>query len=130
MHKKDILNWSTLKIELDTEVHRPNVKTAQVRWCALGHNVGSEIDGKGTLYARPVVIIKIVSNHTCLVLPLTHSEKTGKHIHEFEFKGEHVKARLDQARIVDLKRIKDKVGEISEVKFLEIKLRSKEFLFS
>jgi hypothetical protein len=41
-----------------------------------------------------------------------------------------VKARLDQARIVDLKRIKDKVGEISEVKFLEIKLRSKEFLFS
>lgn len=87
MHKKDILKWSKLKLEIDGEIARPNVKKAEVRWCALGHNVGSEIDGKGDLFARPILILKIVSNHTCLCLPLTHSEKMGKHIFELEFKG-------------------------------------------
>lgn len=46
MHKKDILKWSKLKLEIDGEIARPNVKKAEVRWCALGHNVGSEIDGR------------------------------------------------------------------------------------
>lgn len=130
MHKKDFSNWIKLKESIDKEIKRPNVLTREIRWCSLGHNVGSEIDGKGDLFARPAVILKIISNHTCLVLPLTHSEKIGRHILEFEFMGEKNKARLDQVRIIDLKRLKGKIGRISENKFKDIKNSAQDFLFS
>ncbi len=72
----------------------------------MGHNIGSEIDGKGIAFARPVLILKFVSTNTCLAIPLTHSQKTGKYMFPFEFKGEQINARLDQVRIIDVKRLK------------------------
>ena len=106
MHKKDFSSWIILKEKLDNEMGRPNIKVKEVRWCAIGHNVGSEIDGKGELFARPVIILKIVSTNTCLILPLTNSSKAGAFTFDFNFKGKDIKARLDQVRIVDLKRIR------------------------
>ena len=129
MHKKDFSTWVKLKEKLDLEIKRPNIKIREVRWCAIGHNIGSEIDGKGELFARPVIILKIISSNTCLVLPLTHSEKTGKYMLEFHFKNENIRARLDQVRIVDTKRIKSKIGELPSIKFELIKEKTKEFLF-
>jgi hypothetical protein len=65
-----------------------------------------------------------------MVLPLTHTNKTGKHIFEFSFKGESTKARLDQVRIIDIKRIKGKIGRVSDFSFQIIKNKTKEFLFN
>lgn len=129
MYIKDIFGWSKLKSEINEEESRPNVKIREVRWCALGHNIGSEIDGKGDLYARPVLILKIISSHTAFVIPLTHSIKTGKHIYEFNFKKENIKLRLDQVRVIDIKRLKSKVGEVPQKRFQEIKEKLKEFIF-
>ena len=129
MHKKDFSSWIILKEKLDNEMGRPNIKVKEVRWCAIGHNVGSEIDGKGELFARPVVILKIVSTNTCLILPLTNSSKAGAFTFDFNFKGKDIKARLDQVRIVDLKRIKSKVGELPILKFESIKKAARDFLF-
>lgn len=129
MYNKDILGWSKVKIDIDKEEARPDVKVGEVRWCAVGHNVGSEMDGKGELFSRPVLIIKFISTNTRLVIPLTHSEKVGKHLLEIDFNGEKVKARLDQIRIVDVKRIKGRLGEISENKLKDISSLCKDFLF-
>lgn len=129
MHKKEFSSWINLKQKIDEEVRRPNIKIREVRWCSIGHNIGSEIDGKGDLFARPVLILKIVSSNTCFVLPLTHSDKEGKYMLEFSFKNENIKARLDQVRIVDTKRIKSKIGEMPLQKFIFIKDKTKEFLF-
>lgn len=129
MHQKNFEAWIALKQTVDAERERPSVRKAEVRWCAIGHNVGSEIDGKGTLFARPVIILQVLSPNTCLVLPLTHSAKTGRFIYEFEFQSERIKARLDQVRVVDLKRLKAKVGELSAAKLEEITRHTITFLF-
>ena len=129
MHTKDFQAWMVLKEEVDNERQRPAARQGEIRWCALGHNIGSEIDGKGTLFARPALILRQLSPNTCFILPLTHSKKTGNFVHEFEFQGEQIKARLDQARVVDLKRIKGKVGELSERKLRDIANRAAAFLF-
>ncbi len=129
MRSKDILGWSKVKVDIDKEEVRPDVKIGEVRWCAIGHNVGSEMDGKGELFSRPVLILKFISTNTRLVIPLTHSEKLGRHLLEVDFNGEKIKARLDQIRIVDVKRIKGRLGEISENKFKNIFSACKEFLF-
>ena len=129
MHKKDFQSWCDLKVEINNEVNRPNVLVREIRWCSIGHNIGSEIDGKGELFARPVLILKIISSHTCLVLPMTHSKKEGRHIVEIDFQDEKVKIRLDQIKIVDLKRLKSKIGRLSEGKFEAVNKSAKDFLF-
>lgn len=129
MHKKDFQGWCDLKVEINNEPKRPNVLVREIRWCSVGHNIGSEIDGKGDLFARPVLILKIISSHTCLVLPMTHSKKEGKHVVEIDFQDEKVKIRLDQIRVIDLKRLKSKIGRLSEGKFEAINKLAKEFLF-
>ena len=129
MHKKDFQSWCDLKVEINNEVNRPNILVREIRWCSIGHNIGSEIDGKGELFARPVLILKIISSHTCLVLPMTHSKKEGRHIVEIDFQDEKVKIRLDQIKIVDLKRLKSKIGRLSEGKFEAVNKSAKDFLF-
>lgn len=129
MHKKDFRSWIALKEAIDRETERPGVRKGEIRWCAIGHNVGSEIDGKGTLFGRPVIVLQQLSPNTAFVLPLTHSAKAGAFVYEFEFQGEQIKARLDQARVVDLKRLKAKVGELSTPKLEELKRRAIAFLF-
>lgn len=129
MHKKDFSTWLELKAEIDNEVNRPTVRKGEIRWCAIGHNIGSEIDGKGTLFARPVLVLRMLSPNTCFVLPLTHSTKVGSFVFPFDFQGEKIKARLDQPRVVDLKRIKTKLGELSDNKFNDISQAAESFLF-
>ena len=128
-HIKEFLTWIKLKEEIDKESNRPSVRAREIRWCAIGHNIGSEIDGKGDLFARPVIILKMISTNTCLILPLTHSSKEGKYMLEFEFKKELIKARLDQVRIVDIKRLRSKLGELPSEKFEMIRNKTKDFLF-
>ena len=128
MHEKDFEGWSKVK-EAINETHRPNVNVRDVRWCAIGHNIGSEIDGKGEAYARPVLVLKFISNNTCLVLPLTHSNKTGAHMLPLSFKDEDINARLDQIKIVDTKRLKTKIGRLSEDKVEAALDAVKSFIF-
>ncbi len=121
MHVKDFLNWGKLKkIINDVQEERPNVSVRQVRWCSLGHNIGSEIDGKGQAFSRPVIILKKLGTDNALVLPLSHTEKTGRYLWEFEFQNEKIKARLDQVRVIDLKRIKTELGVLSKGSFAKI----------
>ena len=128
MHQKDFEGWSKLKEKINDSV-RPNVSVRDVRWCAIGHNVGSEMDGKGYAYARPVVILKFVSNNTCLVIPLTHSQKAGTHMYKMSFKNEIIHARLDQVKIIDTKRLKTRLGTLSDIKFNDLKDAVKLYLF-
>lgn len=127
MHIKDFDNWNNIKKSIN-DIDRPLCSIREVRWCAIGHNIGSEIDGKGESFARPVVILKFLSPNTCLTVPLTHSQKTGEYILEFEFQGEKIKARLDQVKIVDVKRMKKRIGKLSQSDFISLKTKVLNFI--
>jgi mRNA interferase MazF len=129
MHIKDFNHWSTYKKILDESI-RPICGVREVRWCSLGHNVGSEIDGKGSAYTRPVVILKFTSNNTCFCVPLTTSEKQGKFMYDFTFQGQKISARLDQVRIVDVKRMKDRLGKLSQKDFNDLNEKVRKFIFN
>lgn len=40
-------------------------------WCAVGENVGVEIDGKSEKYSRPVIVLKKHTNRCFTGVPLT-----------------------------------------------------------
>ena len=56
--KKDFSGWIVLKEKLHKTRRRPRtVSEGDIWWCTVGENVGVEINGKGHLFARPVLVL-------------------------------------------------------------------------
>jgi mRNA interferase MazF len=101
----------------------------EVWWCALGVNIGSEEDGTGINFDRPVLILKKLSPDTCLVVPLT----TSKHEHKLRplvgsVDGKIARALLTQVRVVDTKRLLRKIDTINKDTFSEIRKKVRAIL--
>ena len=94
----------------------------EIWWCSLGINIGSEQDGSGKEFLRPVVIIRGLGASTCMVVPLT----TSLHEHSLrvplgEIQGKYASALLSQVRVIDTRRLIEKIGFLSKEKFLELR---------
>ena len=75
MYKKDFDSWNKTKMRLNSEDQpRQFIRAGEVRWAALGVNIGSEIDGKGRSFTRPVVVLH-AGNHMAMVVPLSTEVK-------------------------------------------------------
>jgi mRNA-degrading endonuclease toxin of MazEF toxin-antitoxin module len=46
-------------------------KEREIWWCHVGSNIGSEEDGKGINFERPVLILKKINTYLFLGVPLT-----------------------------------------------------------
>ena len=77
--RKDFDKWNEEKKTIHTRVRAPFCHEREVWWCALGVNVGSEQDGSGVEYRRPVLVLKHLSKETFLAVPLTRSERMHTH---------------------------------------------------
>jgi mRNA interferase MazF len=120
--QKDFTNWHNLKSKIHTENNRAFFHEREVWWCSLGFNVGFEMDGKGTNFARPVLIIKVFNKEIFICLPLTTKDKQGKYYLDINLSdGVKRKVILSQIRLVDAKRLHEKIGIIDKVQFSKIK---------
>jgi mRNA interferase MazF len=93
-----------------------------VYWCSLGLNVGFEVDGKGSYYRRPVLVIKKINQQSCICVPLTTKSKNGSGYYELNL-GDKIRrwAVLFQLRCFDTKRMGGTLGIVGENQFQEIK---------
>ena len=55
---KDFEEWNKIKKEIELSDYIPYFDIGEIWWCALGVNIGVEVDGKGNDYLRPVLILK------------------------------------------------------------------------
>ncbi|MCR4328204.1 MAG: type II toxin-antitoxin system PemK/MazF family toxin [Patescibacteria group bacterium] len=120
-HKKDFDGWNEKK----KEIHHARVgklyHEREVWWCSLGANVGFEEDGTGMEFERPVLILKGLGPHTCLVVPLTTSSKKHKmRVPAGIVEGQSASALISQVRVVDTKRFTNKVGFLEKDVFERI----------
>ncbi len=72
--EKDFDGWNKSKQKIDKRANVPFYHEREVWWCLLGVNVGHEQNGAGR-YQRPVLVLKRLSQNTCLIVPLTASIK-------------------------------------------------------
>ncbi|OGM96169.1 MAG: hypothetical protein A3B86_02535 [Candidatus Yanofskybacteria bacterium RIFCSPHIGHO2_02_FULL_38_22b] len=118
---KDFDRWN--KVKKETNIEEPRLYTVrEIWWCRLGANVGSEQDGSERLFLRPVVIARAFGPDICLILPLTASEQ--KHplrISVGDVQGRQATALLSQMRIIDTRRLVEKVGFMDKQAFTELK---------
>lgn len=92
----------------------------EIWWVSFGINVGSEQDGRGNNFERPVLIIKRLSSNMYYVLPIsTKSKRIDLHkpiVHD-TVKGYVL---LDQMKAIDKKRLQRKIGKLDTVQFTDI----------
>ena len=108
--KKDFNRWNEVKKQTNAE--EPRLYTVrEIWWCRLGVNVGTEQDGRGENFLRPAVILRGFGPEACLVTPLTTS--TREHplrVSAGIVDGRPARANLSQLRVVDTRRLVEKIG--------------------
>jgi len=120
-------NWFRLKIMLWHKEKKLFFKEKELWWCSLGLNLGEEVFGKGAKFTRPVLIFKKFTANSFLGLPITKQEKQGSWYVKITIHQERRWVMLNQARILDKKRLTNRIGALDNMDFLEVKKRFVEF---
>jgi mRNA interferase MazF len=117
--QKDFDGWNADKKRLHGRSQPPFFHEREIWWCALGVNVGSEQDGTGDQFSRPVLVVKKFSRDVLWVLPLTTQEKLGQHYFPLKpWKSVQSTAVLSQLRLISAKRLLRRVPQrISEQEY-------------
>lgn len=68
---KEFEKWNKKKQLLETRNARVFYHSREIWWCALGVNIGTEQDGTGELFDRPVLVIKDFNQHMFFGVALT-----------------------------------------------------------
>ena len=121
LKQNDFDAWNTLKKNTDASEARTKIRAGEIRWCRFGINIGKEVLGKGETFRRPVLIIKKFSGDVFMGLPLTTKLHVGDWYCPIVVGGEEQSLILNQARVLDRKRLVDKLFEVSETELFKIK---------
>jgi mRNA interferase MazF len=120
--EKDFKLWFPIKDEIENKKHTPKFFEKEVWWCNLGLNVGYEQDGKGESFIRPVLIFKKHNSKIFTAIPLSSKIKENNKFYKiFSFKGKEQSAIIIQTRAIDSKRLINKMGELSNLQFDNIR---------
>ena len=124
---KSFKEWFKLKISLWNKESKVVFKQGDIWWCSLGVNLGEEIFGKGTKFTRPVLIFRKFTSNSFLGLPLTKQEKKGTWYVEITIHEEKRWVMLNQARVLDKKRLTSRIGVLDDADLKKVKDRFLEF---
>lgn len=118
---KDFDKWNQEKKKTHTEA--PRLYTVrEIWWCRLGVNIGTEQDGSGRLFLRPVIILRAFGPDIFLVVPLTTSlRRHPLRVPVGNIRGKEASALLSQMRVIDTRRLVEKIGFLDQVIFSELK---------
>ncbi len=106
--------WNELKLFLHLQPKSPNIKEGEVWWCSLGENVGTEINGKGKMYSRPILIYRKLGRMQFLGIPLSTQAHEGTWYVNFRFKHREQYAALNQIRVINVFRLQERMGTIDK----------------
>lgn len=118
---KNFNDWNEVKKSTDSVEASTKIRAGEIRWCRFGINIGKEIIGKDATFHRPVLILKKFSGDVFLGLPLTTKLHKGDWYYSLTHEEVTQIIILNQARILDRKRLEEKLFEISEAELQNIK---------
>ncbi|MEK7116539.1 MAG: type II toxin-antitoxin system PemK/MazF family toxin [Patescibacteria group bacterium] len=124
--EKDFDKWNKIKKETQNKDIIPLFSECEVWWCSLGVNIGSEEDGKGENYLRPVLILRKFNKSVFYGLPITSKPKDDQFhisINTGDISGSLI---LSQMRLIDAKRLSHLAVKITTNELKEIRKKLKE----
>ncbi len=121
MQEKHFDSWVKLKERLHFGASAPRISDGDVWWCGCGENVGVEINGKGSRFSRPVLVMKKLGYRGFMGIPLTTQEKTGPWYVSFTFLGRVQFAAISQARVMSTSRLFTRIGQVPDTDLVIVK---------
>ena len=115
------INWVHYKFKIHNLERKYIIKQGEVYWCSLGANVGDEQNGKGIHFRRPVLVFKKFNNNIFLGIPLSTKNKENIYYIKITVKDVIQSAMISQIRIIDTKRLDEKIGYIGKKDFKKIR---------
>lgn len=121
MYHKDFNKWNTEKQYINSTDHHPYFSEREIWWCALGVNIGVEVDGKNGKFERPALILKYLNKDMTLVVPLTTKSKEDKNHIQIRIEDMTSYAKISQIKVISSKRLLRKISTLPEDEFLKVK---------
>lgn len=126
--EKDFTNWHKIKVVSQSRKESPTFQERDIWWSHLGANIGDEEDGKGKNFSRPILIIRKFNKKIFWAVPLTTQLKDKTHYHKVTFKDKVQCIMLTQLKLLDSKRLMNKMGSLSKEQCKEIREKIKYLL--
>ena len=118
---KDFDKWNKIKQKIDINDRKLFYYEKEIWWLAMGVNVGSEQDGKGEMFVRPVLVYKKTRGGLFIGIPITSTLKDDSIHVAFYFEYDLHTALIFQLKSYDSKRLTQKMGSVSDYIFNKIK---------
>lgn len=129
-YEKDFKSWNKVKERLDENSQGISFYEKEIWWCSLGVNVGHEQDGKGSMFIRPVYILKKINSNMFIGIPLTSNLKNDYAHIAFYFNYDFSTATISQIRILDKNRLFNRIGNTSDYLHNKMKKATVAFILS
>ncbi len=114
--------WNRSKKQLNAETHSPFFYPGEIWHCALGLNVGSEQDGKGANFSRPVIVIKKFNSRLLWIAPMTSTMRFYVGTIQLPLSPGRISTiLLSQLRLIDSRRLVHRKGTVKAEHFRQIK---------
>lgn len=113
---KDFDGWNKVK-KLANQTELPDnlfCHEREIWWCAMGINIGVESDGKDKSFERPILILRVFNKDMIWAIPITSTIKKSPFYYNFSFKEKIQCLMLTQLRTISTKRLKRRLGTVSE----------------
>ena len=126
--EKNFDRWNDIKKNVHRREEPIRLHEREIWWCSLGVNVGSEQDGVGDSYERPILVVKNFNNNVLWAVPLTRTFKPNRFYFRLDDDGGGESAVvLSQLRLVSSKRLVRKIRTLDEHQFRGIVRAMTEF---
>lgn len=115
--------WNIVKKDIST-INKKSLhfREREIYHTKIGENIGSEQNGKGSEFLRPVLVLRKYNTDIFTGIPLTNNIQYSQFTYIFSFQeGKESCALLSQVKIYDAKRLKRKIGIIDNDSFKNLK---------
>ncbi len=128
--EKNFDEWNSKKKARDISNYKPPlVNEGDVWWASIGLNIGSEIDGKGSDFTRPVLILKKISKTFFLIAPTTSKEKSNNDWYVKVSHGQNYNyVSINQVKTIDYRRLWNRFYQLDTHDFEKVSNKFKDFI--
>ncbi len=112
--------WMPLKEKIHYASREWKFREREIWWMAIGENVGTEINGKGNNFLRPILIIRKYGPGGFFGVPLSSQKHKGMWYTNFKLKDSEQCALLSQAGSFCSYRLYGYIGRVLKNDFEEI----------
>lgn len=113
-------DWNELAKSLHKKGEKFPFRERDLWWYAAGENIGTEINGKGERFARPILIVRKYGEDGFFGVPISSQLHNGIWYAEFIHKNKVQCALLSQASTYSVHRLYGRIGRIGRDNFARI----------